>query len=53
MSLNCNKFGSTAKIGEDILKKIEKLGITANVIDIAKAKEKKVFQKPMVRNNFV
>ena len=40
-----NKFGSTAKLSEDIIKKIEKLGITANVIDIAKAKENKNLSK--------
>ena len=35
------KFGSTAKLSEENIKKIEKLGITANVIEIAKAKENK------------
>jgi DNA topoisomerase-2 len=39
------KFGSTAKLSEDILKKIEKLGIANNVIDIAKAKENKSLSK--------
>ena len=40
-----NKFGSSATISEDLLKKIEKLGITSNVIDIAKAKEAKSLSK--------
>jgi DNA topoisomerase-2 len=46
------KFGSTAKIGEDILKKIEKLGITSNVIEIAKAKENKSLSKTDGKKQF-
>ena len=47
-----NKFGSTAKLSEEIIKKIEKLGITANVIDIAKAKENKSLSKTDGKKQF-
>ena len=40
-----NKFGSKCELSEEIIKKIEKLGITANVVDIAKAKENKSLSK--------
>ena len=40
-----NKFGSKCEISDDIIKKIDKLGITANVLDIAKAKEQKGLSK--------
>ena len=39
------KFGSTAIITDEIIKKIDQLGITANVLDIAKAKEQKSLSK--------
>jgi DNA topoisomerase-2 len=35
------KFGSRCNIPDDVIKKVAKLGITANVMDIAKAKEMK------------
>jgi len=47
-----NKFGSTAKLTEETIKKIEKLGITANVIDIAKAKENKSLAKTDGKKQF-
>ena len=40
-----NKFGSTAKLTEDFIKRVDKLGICANVIEIAKAKETKSLSK--------
>ena len=46
------KFGSLAKISEENIKKIEKLGITANVIDIAKAKENKNLSKTDGKKQF-
>jgi len=39
------KFGSKCELSEDFIKKTDKLGITANVIDIAKAKETKALSK--------
>ena len=36
-----SKFGSKCELSEDFVKRVDKLGITANVIDIAKAKETK------------
>jgi DNA topoisomerase-2 len=47
-----NKFGSTAKLSDEIIKKIEKLGITANVIEIAKAKENKSLSKTDGKKQF-
>jgi len=47
-----NKFGSAAKLSEDTIKKIEKLGIAANVIDIAKAKENKSLSKTDGKKQF-
>jgi len=47
-----NKFGSTAKLSDDTIKKIEKLGITANVLDIAKAKENKSLSKTDGKKQF-
>jgi len=47
-----NKFGSSGKLSEESLKKIEKLGITANVIDIAKAKENKSLSKTDGKKQF-
>lgn len=40
-----NKFGSKCELSEELVKRIDKLGITANVIDIAKAKDKKTLNK--------
>lgn len=40
-----NKFGSKCDLSEEIIKKIDKLGITSNVIEIAKAKENKSLSK--------
>jgi DNA topoisomerase-2 len=40
-----NKFGSKAELSEETIKKIDRLGITANVVDIAKAKENKSLSK--------
>ena len=36
-----SEFGSRCNVPEDVIKKVAKLGITANVMDIAKAKEMK------------
>jgi len=47
-----NKFGSSGKLSEESLKKIEKLGITANVIEIAKAKENKSLSKTDGKKQF-
>jgi DNA topoisomerase II len=47
-----SKFGSTALIGDDLLKKIDRLGITANVIDIAKAKDQKSLSKTDGKKQF-
>ena len=47
-----NKFGSTAKLSEETIKKIEKLGITTNVIDIAKAREQKTLTKTDGKKQF-
>ena len=47
-----NKFGSSAKLSEEIIKKIEKLGIMANVIEIAKAKENKSLSKTDGKKQF-
>jgi DNA topoisomerase-2 len=46
------KFGSTCVITEDLLKKIDKLGITANVVEIAKAKETKSLSKTDGKKQF-
>ena len=40
-----SKFGSKCELSEDFVKRVDKLGITANVIDIAKAKETKALSK--------
>ena len=39
------KFGSKCEISEEIVKKIDRLGITANVIDLIKAKDNKSLSK--------
>jgi DNA topoisomerase-2 len=46
------KFGSTARLTEETIKKIDRLGITANVIDIAKAKENKSLAKTDGKKQF-
>lgn len=40
-------FGSRCEIPDDVVKKIVKLGITDNVVELAKAKEKKMAMKKM------
>lgn len=40
-------FGSRCDIPDDIIKKITKLGVTANVVELAKAKEMKTAMKKM------
>ena len=47
-----SKFGSNITISDDLLKKIDRLGITANVIDIAKAKEQKSLSKTDGKKQF-
>jgi DNA topoisomerase-2 len=47
-----SKFGSKCELSEDFIKKVDKLGITANVIDIAKAKETKSLSKTDGRKQF-
>jgi DNA topoisomerase II len=47
-----SKFGSTAVISDELLKKIDRLGITANVIDIAKAKDQKSLSKTDGKKQF-
>ena len=47
-----SKFGSKCELSEDIIKKIDKLGITANVIDIAKAKDKSLLSKTDGKKQF-
>ena len=39
------KFGSKCELSEEYIKKVDKLGVTANVVDIAKAKETKNLSK--------
>lgn len=46
------KFGSRCELSDDFIKKVDKLGITANVIDIAKAKDKKALSKTDGRKQF-
>jgi DNA topoisomerase-2 len=40
-----NKFGSKCELSDETIKKIDRLGITANVIEICKAKENKGLSK--------
>ena len=47
-----NKFGSKCELSDDFLKRVDKLGITANVIDIAKAKDKKMLSKTDGKKQF-
>jgi DNA topoisomerase-2 len=47
-----SKFGSSAILTEETIKKIDRLGITANVIDIAKAKEQKNLSKTDGKKQF-
>jgi DNA topoisomerase II len=51
-STKSTKFGSTFVVSEDLLKKIEKLGITANVVEIAKAKDQKSLSKTDGKKQF-
>jgi DNA topoisomerase-2 len=46
------KFGSRCELSEDFIKKVDKLGITANVLDIAKAKDKKALSKTDGRKQY-
>ena len=47
-----SKFGSSAVLTDDFIKKVDKLGITANVIDIAKAKDRKALSKTDGKKQF-
>jgi len=47
-----SKFGSTVTLSDDFIKKVDKLGITSNVIDIAKAKDKKALAKTDGKKQF-
>jgi DNA topoisomerase-2 len=46
------KFGSSVVLSDDFIKRVDKLGITANVVDIAKAKEKKSLSKTDGKKQF-
>ena len=46
------KFGSYVSLSDDFIKRVDKLGITANVIDIAKAKDKKLLSKTDGKKQF-
>ena len=46
------KFGSSVVLTDDFIKRVDKLGITANVVDIAKAKEKKSLSKTDGKKQF-
>ena len=46
------KFGSSVVLSDDFIKRVDKLGITANVLDIAKAKEKKSLSKTDGKKQF-
>jgi DNA topoisomerase-2 len=47
-----SKFGSSVVLSEDFIKKADKLGITSNVLDIAKAKDKKALSKTDGKKQF-
>uniref|UniRef100_A0A6C0I804 DNA topoisomerase (ATP-hydrolyzing) n=1 Tax=viral metagenome TaxID=1070528 RepID=A0A6C0I804_9ZZZZ len=47
-----SKFGSKCELSEEFLKKVDRLGITANVLDIAKAKETKALSKTDGKKQF-
>ena len=47
-----SKFGSSIVLTDDFIKRVDKLGITANVIDIAKAKDKKLLSKTDGKKQF-
>jgi DNA topoisomerase-2 len=47
-----NKFGSSYQFSDDLIKKIDKLGITANVLEIAKAKDSKALSKTDGKKTF-
>ena len=46
------KFGSNVVLSDETIKKIDKLGITANVLDIAKAKDQKSLSKTDGKKQF-
>ena len=46
------KFGSNVALTDDFIKKVDKLGITANVLEIAKAKDKKALAKTDGKKQF-
>jgi DNA topoisomerase-2 len=47
-----SKFGSSVVLSDDFIKKADKLGITSNVLDIAKAKDKKALSKTDGKKQF-
>ena len=47
-----NKFGSKCELSDETIKKIDKLGITANVVEIAKAKDNKSLSKTDGKKQF-
>ena len=47
-----SKFGSKFELSDDLVKKIDRLGITANVLEIAKAKENKSLSKTDGKKQF-
>lgn len=47
-----SKFGSKCELSEEFIKKCDKMGITANVLDIAKAKETKSLSKTDGKKQF-
>ena len=47
-----SKFGSKCELSDELIKRIDKLGITANVIDIARAKDSKSLSKTDGKKTF-
>jgi len=47
-----NKFGSKCELSDETIKRIDKLGITANVVEIAKAKDSKSLSKTDGKKQF-
>jgi DNA topoisomerase-2 len=47
-----SKFGSKCELSDELIKRIDKLGITANVIDIARAKDNKALSKTDGKKQF-
>jgi DNA topoisomerase-2 len=47
-----SKFGSSCVLSDELIKKIDRLGITANVLEIAKAKESKSLSKTDGKKQF-